>query len=88
MRSLFDATPFTPGFSYQLGLGGIEDFRSLGDVLATTAAGVAEKVSATVLPDAIRLSLGKLRAQLAREVLGNEAPRTPAIKSGVPKVDQ
>ena len=40
MRSLFDATPFTPGFSYQLGLGGIENFRTLGDVLATTA-GVA-----------------------------------------------
>jgi Domain of unknown function (DUF222)/HNH endonuclease len=43
------------------------------DVLATTAAGVAEKVSATVLPDAIRLSLGKLRAQLAREVLAVDA---------------
>src|SRR5688500_5015555 len=40
MRSLFDATPFTPEFSYQLGLGGIDDFRSLGGVLATTA-GVA-----------------------------------------------
>jgi hypothetical protein len=40
MRSLFDATPFTPEFSYQLGLGGIDDFRSLDGVLATTA-GVA-----------------------------------------------
>jgi hypothetical protein len=44
MRSLFDATAFTPGFSYQLGLGGIEDFRSLRDVLATTA-GVARAVT-------------------------------------------
>ncbi|HZO18118.1 MAG TPA: cell surface protein SprA [Gemmatimonadaceae bacterium] len=40
MRSLFDETPFTPGFSYQFAFGGIEDFRSLGDVLATSA-GVA-----------------------------------------------
>ena len=26
--------------------------------------------------------------ELAREVLGKDAPKTPAIKSGVPKVDQ
>jgi hypothetical protein len=40
MRSLFDATPFTPGLSYQLGLGDVDDFRSLRNVLATSA-GVA-----------------------------------------------
>jgi hypothetical protein len=40
MRSLFDATAFTPGLSYQLGLGDVDDFRSLRNVLATTA-GVA-----------------------------------------------
>jgi hypothetical protein len=39
------------------------------DVLATTAAAVAEAVSVSVLPDAVRLSLGKLRARLTREVL-------------------
>jgi hypothetical protein len=44
MRSLFDATAFTPGFSYQLGLGGIDDFRSLGGVLATSA-GVARALT-------------------------------------------
>jgi hypothetical protein len=37
MRSLFDATSFTPGLSYQFGLGEVDDFRSLRNVLATTA---------------------------------------------------
>src|SRR5688500_7102534 len=39
------------------------------DVLATTAEGVAEAVSATVLPGAVGLSLGRLRAALIRAVL-------------------
>jgi hypothetical protein len=39
------------------------------DVLATTAAGVAEAVAPRVLPGAVGLSPGKLRARLAREVL-------------------
>jgi hypothetical protein len=39
------------------------------DVLATTADGVAEAVSRAVLPGAVGLSLGKLRARLAKEVL-------------------
>jgi len=43
------------------------------DVLATTADGVAEAVSRTVLPDAVGLSLGRLRARLAREVLAVDA---------------
>jgi hypothetical protein len=43
------------------------------DVLATTAAGVAEAVSAAVLPAAVGLSLGRLRARLAREVLALDA---------------
>jgi hypothetical protein len=38
LRSLFDAAAETPGLSYQLGIGGIDDFRSLGDILATSAA--------------------------------------------------
>jgi hypothetical protein len=43
------------------------------DVLATTAAGVAEAVSASVLPDAVGLSLGRLGARLTREVLALDA---------------
>ncbi|TFV76892.1 HNH endonuclease [Blastococcus sp. CT_GayMR19] len=43
------------------------------DVLSTTAEGVAEAVSPTVLPDAVGLSLGKLRARLTREVLAVDA---------------
>ena len=43
------------------------------DVLATTSAGVAEAVSVTVLPAAVGLSLGRLRARLAREVLALDA---------------
>ena len=43
------------------------------DVLATTAAGVAEAVSAIVLPAAVGLSLGRLRARLTREVLALDA---------------
>ena len=39
------------------------------DVLGMTAAGVAEEVSAAVLPGAVGLSLGRLRARLAKEVL-------------------
>ena len=39
------------------------------DVLATTADGVAEAVSRAVLPGAVGLSLGKLRARLVKEVL-------------------
>jgi hypothetical protein len=44
MRSMFDATPFTPDFSYQFGFGDIGDFRSLEGILATTA-GVARGLS-------------------------------------------
>ena len=43
------------------------------DVLATTAEGVAEAVSVTVLPGAVGLSLGRLRARLTREVLALDA---------------
>jgi hypothetical protein len=43
------------------------------DVLSTTAAGVAEAVAPRVLPDAVGLSLGRLRARLAREVLAVDA---------------
>ena len=42
------------------------------DVLGTTAAGVAEEVSVVVLPRAVGLSLGRLRARLAREVLAQD----------------
>jgi hypothetical protein len=44
MRSLYDATPFEPDWSYQFAVGGIDDFRSLDNVLATTA-GIAHAVS-------------------------------------------
>jgi hypothetical protein len=43
------------------------------DVLATTAAGVAEAVAPRVLPAAVGLSPGKLRARLTREVLAVDA---------------
>jgi hypothetical protein len=43
------------------------------DVLATTAAGVAEAVSPRVLPGAVGLSLGRLRARLTREVLEEDS---------------
>ena len=43
------------------------------DVLATTAAGVAEAVAPRVLPAAAGLSLGRLRARLTREVLAVDA---------------
>lgn len=43
------------------------------DVLATTASGVAEAVSASMLSGAVGLSLGRLRARLVREVLAVDA---------------
>jgi hypothetical protein len=43
------------------------------DVLASTAAGVAEAVEPLVLPGAAGLSPGRLRARLAREVLALDA---------------
>jgi hypothetical protein len=36
-RSAYDASPFSPGLGFQLGLGGIGDFRHLGGVPATSA---------------------------------------------------
>ena len=54
MRSLYDATPFEPDWAYQFGLGGIDDFRSLDSVLATTA-GVAHAVT---LDHTLSLPLG------------------------------
>jgi hypothetical protein len=42
------------------------------DVLGSTADGVAEAVSPTVLPEAVGLSLGRLRTRLAREVLARD----------------
>ena len=43
------------------------------DVLGSTAAGVAEVVAPAVLPEAVGLSLGRLRARLVREVLAVDA---------------
>ena len=43
------------------------------DVLGSTAEGVAEVVAPGVLPEAVGLSLGRLRARLAREVLAVDA---------------
>jgi hypothetical protein len=43
------------------------------DVLKVTAAGVAEAIAPRVLPAAVGLSLGKLRARLAREAPAEDA---------------
>ena len=48
------------------------------DVLGSTADGVAEVVAPRVLPDAAELSLGRLRARLAREVLAEDAQAAKA----------
>src|SRR4029077_13859668 len=43
LRSSFDRAPFFADTRYQLGLGGIESFRSQGNVLATGAADVRNR---------------------------------------------
>jgi Domain of unknown function (DUF222) len=46
--------------------------RMFVDVLGSTAVGVAEAVAPRVLPDAVSLSLGRLRARLMREALSED----------------
>lgn len=46
LRSAFDALPFAPAVGYQLGLGGMRDFRLLGGLPASSA-GVGTQLSAT-----------------------------------------
>ena len=47
--SSYDGVPLTPGFGYQLGLGGIDAFRSLGGTDASSAGASTELVVANAL---------------------------------------
>ena len=56
LRSSFDRSPFDPSFAYQLGFGGVDEFRQRQNVLATSAA----RMDSRNASGSVRLPLGLL----------------------------